>query len=238
MEGITMPPRIMSALVAGLAAAGFVFAGAGTAKDVKIGIEAISLPSPEKYCELVEQQPSDARVLKIIGDLVAGVQNELLMVTADCTQLDAWRAGKIPALDDYAQYQTIAGAKDSSFNRAAAIKDFCATMRAEGEKSMAGMSANINARLEAAIKGAKFNEPQFLGVLAEDADACYFGLTQKLRTETGTEKTQVTISTTTIVKGKALFYNLYTVYRGDDTVSGALARQQRNVAALLAANGG
>jgi hypothetical protein len=228
-----MLSRVTLAFVAGLAAA-----GSGLAKDVKIGSVTVTLPAPEAYCELIEQEPSDARALKVFGGLVAGMQGELLAVAADCGQLKAWRAGTQPVLDDYAQYQTLTAAKDSDLPRSRMVKETCTVLRAQGEKMMAQISPNVASRVEAAVKGAKLNEPVFLGVLAEDADVCYFGLLQKVRTEAGTEKTQVTISATTIVKGKVIYYNHYTVYRGASTVSEALARHQRDVAVMLAANGG
>jgi hypothetical protein len=224
--------RVTFALVAG-----FSIVTASLAKDAKIGSATLALPSPDGFCELNQQQPSDARVLKIIGDLVTGVGNELLTVSAECSKLEAWRVGKQPALDDYAQYQTPASSKEANLSRAPVVKEFCASMRAEGEKTIAGMTPDLSARMEAAIKGAKFNEMTFLGVLAEDADACYFGLIQKVRTETGIEKIQVTVAATTVVKGKAIFYNLYTVYQDADTATAALARHQRSLAALFAANG-
>lgn len=216
-------------------AAGLAIAGSAAAKEVRIGSTTITLPSPEKYCEMTDKEPADARVLKQIGDLVAGTQNELLSVSADCSQLDPWRVAKLPALDDYVQYQTPMSTKDSDMPRAAAVKGFCANLRTEGEKTPD--IADLNARMETALKGVKFNETSFLGVLAEDADACYYGLMQKLKTEVGDEKTQVTVAATTVVKGKVVYYNLYTVYGGAGTLGEALSRHQRNIPALLAANG-
>jgi hypothetical protein len=231
--GIIMLSRVTLAVVASLATA-----GSGFAKDVKIGSAAVTLPAPAGYCELTEQEPSDARALKIFGDLMAGIQGELLTVAADCGQLRAWRAGTQPVLDDYVQYVTLIPGKDSDLPRARMVKDYCNIVRTQGGQKLAEISPNISARVESAVKGAKLNEQVFLGVLAEDADVCYFGVLQKVRTEAGTDKTQVTISATTVVKGKIIYYNHYTVYRSDRTAPEALARHQRNVAALLAANGG
>jgi hypothetical protein len=231
-EGFIMMIRVTFALAASLAIVGSAFA-----KDAQIGSAALTLPSPEGYCELNDKEPSDARALKEIGNLLAGAQNELLSMSADCSQLEAWRVAKVPALDDYVQYQTPTGTKESNVPRAASVKGFCANMRTEGDK-VSAIIPDLNARVVTALKGAKFDETNFLGVLAEDADACYYGLLQKLRTEVGTEKTQVTVAATTVVKGKVVYYNLYTVYRdGADTLATALERHRRNVPALLAANG-
>jgi hypothetical protein len=46
------------------------------------------------------------------------------------------------------------------------------------------------------------------------------------------------ISAATVVKGKVVLYNLYTIYHDAGTVAATLARHRRNIPALLAANGG
>jgi hypothetical protein len=225
--------RATFAVVAGLA-----FVGIGVAKDYQVGSATIALPAPEGFCELSEHQPADARVINVIDDLVAGTQNELLAVSADCSQLQAWRAGKLPTLDDYAQIQTPVSGRDADVPRAATVKELCASMRAEGGKTIAEATPDLNTRVEAAVKGGKFNETGFLGVLAEDADVCYFGLLTKNRAENGVEETQVVVSATTVVKGRVVSYSLHVLYHGPDTATVTLARHRRNIAALLAANGG
>ncbi len=234
-----MVSRVTFALVTGVLVAGLAAGGSGVAKDAQIGSATVTLPSPQGYCELSEQQPADARVIHVIGDLVAGTNNELLAVSADCGQLEAWRAGKLLTLDDYVQYQTPVASMDSTSPRAESVKEICAAARTEGEKSVAEVAPDLNARVDAAIKGAKVNEMGFLGVLAEDADACYFGIKMKARTEGGgVEESQLMVSAATVVKGKIVFYNLYTLYHDAGTVTATLARHRRNIPALLAANGG
>jgi hypothetical protein len=238
-KGVIMVSRVTSALVAGVLVASLAIGGFGVAKDAQIGSAALTLPSPQGYCELNEQQPADARLIHVIGDLVAGTHNELLAVSADCGQLDAWRAGKLPTLDDYVQYQTPVADMDSTSPRAESVKEICAAARAEGEKSVAKAAPDLNARVEAAVKGAKVNEMGFLGVLAEDADACYFGMKMRAHIEGGgAEESQLMVSAATVVKGKIVFYNLYTIYHDAGTVTATLARHRRNIPALLAANGG
>jgi len=234
-----MVSRVTFALVGGVLVAGLAIGRSGVAKDAQIGSAALTLPSPQGYCELSEQQPADARLIHVIGDLVAVTHNELLAVSAECGQLDAWRAGKLPTLDDYAHYQTPVAAMDSTSFRAESVKEICATARTEGEKTVAEAAPDLNARVDAAVKGAKINEVGFLGVLAEDADACYFGMKMKARTEGGgAEESQLMVSAATVVRGKIVFYNLYTLYHDTGTVAATLARHRRNVPALLAANGG
>jgi hypothetical protein len=229
---MTMRFRFALSIIAGIGVL-----GAATAKDARIGAASLNLPAPTGYCDLTEQQPSDARMIKVVGDLLAG-RNELLAMSADCRQLQNWRAGTQPLLDDYAQYQTLIAAKDANLSRADTVKRSCAQIRAEGEKMVAGGTQEVNKRLEAVLKDIKINESRLVGVLAEDADACYFALLQKMKTEAGAEKTQVIMTAVTIIKGKILYYYLYSPYKDAGTVDTALTRHKTNVAAVLKANGG
>jgi hypothetical protein len=231
--------RIAFTLFAGALAAGLAGAGSCVAKDVRIGSATITLPPPEGYCELNASHVVDARTIKVIGDLIAGTQAELLAISTDCSKIDAWRSGRQRMLGDNAQYQTPGATKESVFARAEAVRESCASYRAEGDRELAKIGPDLTSRLDAAIQGAKFNQPQFLGVLAEDADACYFGMLMKARTADGAEVVQAIVSATTTVKGKVIVYNLYSYYQDAATVTTMLARhRQNNIPALLAANGG
>src|SRR5262245_65976100 len=113
---MTMHFRFALSIVAGVGVL-----GAAVAKDARIGTASLNLPPPTGYCDLTEQQPSDARMIKVMGDLLAG-RNELLAMSADCRQLQNWRGGTQPLLDDYAQYQKLIGAKGCNLSRAGGIK--------------------------------------------------------------------------------------------------------------------
>lgn len=75
-----------------------------------------------------------------------------------------------------------------------------------------------------------------LGVLAEDPDACYMGMLQKIHTEVGTDKTQVILIADTVIKGKHVFIDRIAPAAEPDTVASALKLLKANVAALYAAN--
>jgi hypothetical protein len=219
----------------------FILAGVHmtVAKEVKVGETSVNLPPPAGFCELDEQKSADARLLKSIGDLARGGGNELFAMDADCEQLSDWRTGKRRLLDDFAQYQTSASMIDKLQPAAAedAIKPVCATLRAQGEKLLSGALPDIRSKIEATALKIKLNESGFIGVLAEDSTACYAALLQKLLTQFGTEKTQVALFATTVVKRKMIFYYLFSPYVSVDTVTAMVALHKKNVAALLAANG-
>lgn len=99
-----------------------------------------------------------------------------------------------------------------------------------------GFAAGASAR-EAKIGQASIDlVTTFVGVLAEDSTACYTALLQKLKTETGSEKTQTAINATTVVKGKVVYFYLFSLYTGRDSIDAALAKQKVNLGAFIAAN--
>jgi hypothetical protein len=117
------------------------------------------------------------------------------------------------------------------------IKQICAATRAQAEKWVAERGPDVNSRIEAALEGVKVNDTSFIGVLAEEPAACYPALLQKMKTQVGTDKTQVAMYAITAVKGTLVYYYVFSPFTGTDTVTGMLATHKKNVAALLAANG-
>ena len=59
---------------------------------------------------------------------------------------------------------------------------------------------------------------------------------QKFKAETGTDKTQITVFATTILKGKIVYSYLFAPFAGGETVTQLLAKQKAVVAMLQAAN--
>ena len=223
-------------LVAGVLAAALAGAASGVAKDVRVGSVVLALPPPEGFCELTRENPSDAAILRNFDTALANTI-EAMAVSADCGQLEALHSGRRLALDDFAYYHIATSAVNSGFpDRGKVVKDFCADQRARD--AFAGVQDTINERLEKVQKNLKLNGLNGLGVLTEDADACYFGLMEKVPAGGGTEKTLVSVSFTTVVKGKFLNHTAYSVYQGAGTVPALLAREQRNIRELLTANGG
>ena len=207
------------------------------AKEVKIGPASINLTAPPGFCVLTEDNPSNSRVISMTRTMVEGVGNELLAMFANCQQLDDWRAGTRKLLDDFVQYQTQKRFKDAPpLPVAETIKEACAAMRAEGEKILANMLPDVKARVTEVSRTLKVNDMTFLGVLDEDGTGCYAAMLQKFATEAGTDKTQVTVFTTAIIKGKVVYYYLFAPFESPDTVPAMLAAQKNNVAALIAGN--
>jgi len=67
-----------------------------------------------------------------------------------------------------------------------------ATALARGNLRALNQLLDIKARIENTLSTIRMNETSFLGVLGQDADACYAGPVQKMHTEANTEKIQIT----------------------------------------------
>ena len=203
------------------------------AAESTVGGVLIRLPPPAGFCELSDTDSSDERMLAVTSDLVSKSGNKLLSISADCRQLTDWRANR-RLLDDYSQYQTSVALMEKP--SVEPVKRTCAALRAQGDKLVAEKTTDIKSRVESALEKVKLNEMSFIGVLAEDTAACYGGLIQKLQTEAGTDKTQLTVFAATIVKSKSIFVYRMTVYMTSETVTKTLANLKTDIAALQAAN--
>ena len=210
-----------------------VAAGA-LASPARIGGVPIYLPAPHGFCDLSESNPSDKRMVTTLTGLLEKSGNKLLGMSADCQQLTDWRTGKRQLLDDYAQYQTPIASMDKPPSET--VAQTCSTLRQEGNKILENQMPDIKARVESTLSKIKMNETSFLGVLAEDANACYAGLVQKIHTEAGTDKTQITVFAITIVKNKSVFSYRFSVYQNPQTADALLARIRNDVASMMAAN--
>ena len=208
------------------------------AKQAKLGAVALNLPVPAGYCELTEDQPSDAAMINAIGTMLEKGGNRLLVISAECRQLEDWRAGRRPLLANYAQYQTRKELENSRLpaSPAEVIKATCAQMRAQGERFAANITPDVQKRFDEVMKTVKINETKFLGVLSEDSNVCYAALMQRIRAETGTDIAQAVVFATTLVKGKLVYNYLFAPYVSGQSVTDLLTQLRRNVAALKASN--
>jgi len=227
----------MRGLLAAAAFAGVVVGGMPClGKDVRIGETSVVLTAPPGQCELDANQPADRSLLQAVG--VAIGTNTLLAMYADCKQLTDWRAGKRGLLEDFAQYQVLTSTIDRppEGQPAQALKELCGYLRDQGEKMATDMASDLKQRVEQALKDVVVNQLRFLGVVAEDGDACYGAMAQRAKAQTGKDVTIVGLSASAFVKGKLVYYYLFAPYRSGQTVNTLLAKQKLNVAAFLAAN--
>jgi hypothetical protein len=212
----------------------FGAASRAMAGQAAMGDVSVNLPPPAGFCEFSHVNPSDKRMLTIVGGLLTQSGNTLLSMSAECRQLAAWRRAERPLLDDYAQYQTSAELIDQPPPEP--IEQTCATLRDEGNKIVSNTMPDLKARVEAALKQVKMNQTTFIGVLAEEPRACYAGLVQNIHTEAGTDKTQLSLFAVTAVKNRTVFVYRFAPHNGSDSVVDGLAKLKADVTAFYAAN--
>jgi hypothetical protein len=192
----------------------------------------VELPVPADLCELTGSEPSDRHLIDSMGELMTRASGaRLLAVSADCRQLADWRAGK-RLFANYAQY---------SVPRAAAVsadvfRQACAAIRRRGADSHWATNDDVESRLEEFIKGSKVNEQSLVGFLGEEPAACYAGILQKAKSQSGTDVVQLTILAIARVKDKLVLVNRYAPYENAVTVNDTLTKLKSTVAAVLAAN--
>jgi hypothetical protein len=219
--------------VATLVLAGLLLNSA-SAKEVNVGAVSLNLLPPTGSCDLDAANASDARMLKAVEGMLGSTNNRLLAMSADCAQLADWRAGKRPLLDNFAQYQTLIAWESGPLPQTpdTIIKTACNDMRAQGDQLLAAVAPGVKARAEEVLKTVKINEMKFLGVVGEEPNACYAALLQKIHTEIGTDKTQVTVFATTIVKSKLVYLYQFAPYVDGDSVTDLVAQQKSHVGQL------
>ena len=213
-------------------AALILLAGAYSASGLEamLGDVFVTLPPPAGFCELTPRYEFDGRVANDISKLLKQAGIRLLAMSADCGQLADARAGRRRLLDEMAQYQARMATIDKQPSES--VAQACTTLRTQGNAIM----GDINARLVGMLEKLKIIESRFIGVLGEDKNACYAAILYTLRTDTGTEMTQVEVHAATIIRNRSIGIFRYAAYQNPDTVDAVLAKLKVNVAALIAAN--
>jgi len=205
------------------------------AADTTIGEASFTLPPPKGYCELSDKNPSDARVIQNTGAIVKNGGNQLLALSADCNQLTDWRGRARDFLDDYAQYQIGVGAITTS-SPPDSLKRTCDVLRQQGNQINSSVIVGAKKAFDDVLKTMELKDSQFIGVLDEDSNTCYFGLMTRIKSEARIEKLQLVICAIVLLKAKTLFYYSFSVYQNSDTALAMLRQHKVNVSALLAAN--
>ena len=194
----------------------------------------LGLPPPDGYCELSAAYPADRDVLSTADQLNAG-HNRVLAIFADCGELDAMR-GKGVTLSNYAMYLMPMAAGDAPI--AMSRQDMIEALAdAFSETDAVGQARDtIRDRLSEADMAIELQELVGLGLLHRDDTALFTGvLTRTEAQDTGVEVSAV-VTGMTLVGGRLVSLNLGAPYDGQRTVDDLLARQRRNVKALIDAN--
>jgi hypothetical protein len=201
--------------------------------NARVGSATINLPAPKGFCELSNSDPSEKRMLTILGKNAELNGNLMLTISADCRQLAAWDAGKRQLLDDLANYQVSPKLIDKPPEP---IHATCDVLRSQGDQLTKDDTKQKQDNLAKLSDKLAINSEKFAGVLDEDARACYAAFVQKLRTELGTDRVTLTVLAITTIKQQTVFLYLQGLYEDSDPSDKLLAHTKETVAALYAAN--
>jgi hypothetical protein len=205
---------------------------------VKVGDRDLVLIQPAGYCELQAAEKSDARVLQAIRGMIEPIGNQLLAAAAECDALRDWRQSKLTRLKNMTQYQvytrrTKDGSKEETI---AAVKEVCDELRKSGKQEAENMNPSVKERAAKVMEKIEYGKIEMIGVTGEEPGACYVALLQKFRAEDKTDVTQLVTYATTLVRGKWIYFYLFSDYENADSVTTALTYHQKNVRNFMAAN--
>ena len=207
------------------------------AKDTQIasvlGADVV-LPVPKGYCALNKENPADKEVISSIEQVNAG-RNTVLMVFADCKQLQAFRT-KGQDLSNSGSYMTPASRREPlKMPRARFVAEMAKVLKQE-KGPMDQAVEEAKRRAKAQETGTEIDQNVNLGLLHSDDTGAYMGVLQTLQVDGG-GKTQVAIvAGLTLVRERVISVNLAAPGHGRDTVNALLAAQRAIVKALIAAN--
>jgi hypothetical protein len=224
-----MNMRVLFALV--IVALGSVSANA-QAGEYKVGTTAINFTAPSGQCERTGATRAETVSIEK-GRKVLSRSHHLVTLYADCDQLQLFREGRSGVFQDFSQYIVQLALVNRSVP-AEAVSDVCDAAKKFPAAKIEDVTKPITSkRLDESWT--KFNEPKFLGVIAEEPGACYTGTVARISSGS-IHQLQVGVVANVVVKGKFITYPIYALYRGPQSLTDLLDKHKANVAAFIAAN--
>ncbi len=175
-----------------------------------IGGKSINLLVPENMCKMNPAHPADKRMIDASAAGIKG-KNELLLSAVECTELKNWRTGKQRFLDNFGSYQVSLKLKnvDLTAQKSAILHQVCDVFKKQGAKLLDTIRPDVNKRLQTSLENVQVNQVNMLGILHDTDEICAIATHQRIRTEDGTEKDQLSIYSITVVKGRMIYSYLF-----------------------------
>jgi len=190
----------------------------------------IEIVIPNGYCEF-GNHPADAEMVRRVREGI-GNSNQIIVLFADCRELEKFRRVKGSMLDNYGQIlaQTPKG-------QLRAFKD---VTRPEFIQKMSGQTNFSDAfnKAETRLKQfiPSFQSQENLGLLSTDSNGLYVGALATITDDEGKPRTIMGVLGMTLVKELPISINLYQVYKKSPDLRGLLIRQQSAMAGFVRAN--
>jgi hypothetical protein len=206
------------------------FAVDAQAASVTLLGRSIEIVIPNGYCE-AGNNPADAEMVRRTREGI-GNSNQIIVLFADCRELEKFRRGKGSMLDNYGMIlaQTPKGQ----------LRAFKGVTRPEFIQKISGKANFSDAfkKAEARIKqiDPSLQSQENLGLLSTDSNGLYVGNLLTMTDDEGKPRTIVGVLGMTLVKELSISINLYQVYKKSPDLRGLLVRQQSAMAGFVRAN--
>lgn len=229
---IILPTLTAAALVIGLALPGL--AVTQDTRTISVHGTNVVFPVPNGHCALTKQHSADRKAIALIEQVNRG-RNTLLMMFAECKQLEAYRS-EAGDLSNYGSYLAPRSArKPVKMPRTR----FAKIIGAQFEKQKAAIAKaqeEANQRVKATGMNTQIQENKHLGLIHRDDNAAYTGLVQTWHAE-GTADTRIAaVTALTLVRERVISINLSAPHAGEGTVKALLDDQRIMVKELIETN--
>ena len=169
----------------------------------------IRLGVPQGYCSLDPSHSANSFVIRQWQQTFA--QGEQLVASAvECAQLNAWRNPSLLPVD-FTQYLVTTGWKFEGMTydqRMALPGRMCEQVRQQTAQPAGESRQSVYARLMAARPTLGIGEDRIIGVIDEEAAACYLVGMAAAKTNTGRPTSVVHVRATAAIKGRILQFSL------------------------------
>ena len=223
-------PAICVALVVACAAPALA---EGTRTVSVIGGNVV-LPIPNGYCALSESNAADKQMISLIERVNAG-RNKVLMLFADCAQLQAYRTAGAD-ISKYGSYLAPMSAKRPVNMPRAAFAKVIGEQFQKQKALIEKAQQEAKRRVQNAAPGVALQDNQNLGLIHQDDTGAFTGLIQKWQAEGSGPTRLATVSGLTLVRGRIVSMNLAAPHTGKTTVAGLLTAQRDNIKKLISVN--
>lgn len=235
---MTVFPRILRPTLAAIVLViGLTPPGLAVTQDTRtISVHGTNVvfPVPEGHCALTKRHKADKKAIELIERVNEG-RNSVLMIFADCKQLEAYRT-EASDLSNYGSYLAPRSARKPVRMPRAQFAAIIATQFEKQKAAIAQAQEEAMRRVKATGLNTEIQEYVHLGLLHRDDNAAYTGLLQTWHTD-GTADTRVAaVTALTLVRERVISINLSAPHAGEATVKALLDAQQTLVKRLIATN--
>ncbi|OQA33910.1 MAG: hypothetical protein BWY57_00876 [Betaproteobacteria bacterium ADurb.Bin341] len=227
----------------GLAVLLLLLSIAAQAETVTLAGRKIQVVLPAGYCKLDRSNPVDAEVIRVGMSLVDSRTTEVLAIFGACGELDELRRGRRETLSNYGQVLAMKTKGEivpvANPSRQAFIKQLgnISIDSLVDKNAFEKATKAAEARYRKALNDENVAlEAQRPSLLHADANAAYLAVQGRVAEEKDKPYHVFSVMGLTLVNGLVISINLCEKFKGIPPVSSVLARQQKAMAALVAAN--